>query len=321
MTVITPTPTPTPSILARAEDLPCPVNETQGLPPLCLQMPLTPEATTFRGNSTAAPPPPTTTPPSSPGSGPKGLATVQAGSSPVHVGILTGQPLYTSISSALEKICPAVSQTESMTTCATDPVTIEGISYTKGQTLEDDGELDVKVASSSYNDTGLRDAMIMAAALTANTSAQGSSCWQIPMAQGRLRERELTPWSFWTDPFRIRYRSELEKRQGFVAYAGPFSGQGGQAGGGSGNGGLTLCNAASFAGVQYYNQWWQQHPGSSSWLDASWEFKAGTSGDSTCEWIQDLISALGLIAPEFAVEDIPLAEAIGVLCTEAMDHA
>ena len=104
-------------------------------------------------------------------------ATVQPGSSPVHVGTLTGTALYTSISSALESICPSVAQTTSAITCETGTVTIKHIDYVDpvDGTLAQ-GELDVQVRSSSYNVISLRDAMTQAAALTAQNSPNCSNC-------------------------------------------------------------------------------------------------------------------------------------------------
>lgn len=76
--------------------------------------------------------------------------TFQAGSSPVHVGTLTGTALYTSVSSALEKLCPPVSQTKNPTACETGSVVVHDIEYISDDSLDTDGELVVKVAASSY---------------------------------------------------------------------------------------------------------------------------------------------------------------------------
>ncbi len=117
-------------------------------------------------------------------------ATVQAGSSPVHVSTLTGTALYTSISSALESICPSVTQTTGATTCETGTVTIKHIAYVDpvDGTLAQ-GELGVQVQSSSYNVTSLRDAMIHAAALTAQNSANGSNCYDATYVLPDKRKR------------------------------------------------------------------------------------------------------------------------------------
>ena len=68
---------------------------------------------------------------------------------------------------------------------------------------------------------------------------------------------------------------------------------------------------------------WRPAPelGSTDYIDASWSFGTGPGGNFACEFIQGLVDALGVIAPEFAVQDIELGEAIGVACTAAMDHA
>lgn len=106
------------------------------------------------------------------------IAQVQAGSSPVHVGTLTGSALYTSISSALETLCPPVTQTTTSTTCAETGQVISGISYVLENELATDGELTVRAEASSYNETSLRDAMIHSAALTAQqASTAASNCY------------------------------------------------------------------------------------------------------------------------------------------------
>ena len=235
----------------------------------------------------------------------KAQATVQAGSSPVHVGTLTGEALYASISSALDQLCPSVTQTESMTSCSTDSVTIGDIDYVDGGSLAQDGELVVKVDSSAYNDTNLRNAMINSAALTANNSAQGSRCYSQSYTVEELRKREISSQSFWADPLGNIYRG-LQKRDH------PYPVQESQ----------TFCNAASFAGVQYYNQFWRlaPNPGSSDYIDAEWSFQAGPGGDFDCEFLSGLIDALGIIEPEFMVADIELGKAIDAVCTLAMEH-
>ncbi|KAL8700354.1 MAG: hypothetical protein Q9201_005493 [Fulgogasparrea decipioides] len=116
-------------------------------------------------------------------------ASVQAGSSPVHVGTLTGDALSTSIASALDKICPSVTL-NSATACDTGSVTIHDIDY-KGDedTLNHYGTLEVKVEASSYNESAIRKAMIDAAALTAMHSAVGSNCYddKPPIREGKLK--------------------------------------------------------------------------------------------------------------------------------------
>ncbi|KIX06948.1 uncharacterized protein Z518_04924 [Rhinocladiella mackenziei CBS 650.93] len=100
--------------------------------------------------------------------------TVQAGSSPVHVGTLTGTALHTSVSSALEKLCPSVTQAMSSTACETGSVTIPNTDFVSDESLDSDGELVIKAAASSYNSTALRDAMIKSAQ---KGSKQPSSCY------------------------------------------------------------------------------------------------------------------------------------------------
>ncbi|KAK7724878.1 hypothetical protein SLS57_004149 [Botryosphaeria dothidea] len=124
--------------------------------------------------------------------------TVEAGSSPVHVGTLTGTALYTSVSHALESLCPEATQTISMTACATGAVKIDNVPYVDGGLLARTGELVVRVASSQYNATSLRNAMIRSAALTAQQAAAGKNCYNQTYEVAPLRRRgeeSVAPWS------------------------------------------------------------------------------------------------------------------------------
>lgn len=112
---------------------------------------------------------------------PTGAVTLEAGSSSVHVGTLTGDALYTGVSNALEKICPTPSASgtrSSFTSCSTDSATIGGIAYIDADSLNDGGELIVSVESSKYNETSIRDALIKTAAAAAQNAAVGKNCYQ-----------------------------------------------------------------------------------------------------------------------------------------------
>ncbi|KAI1774984.1 hypothetical protein F4818DRAFT_441806 [Hypoxylon cercidicola] len=79
-----------------------------------------------------------------------GKVTIEAGTSSVHVGTLTGSALYTSVSSALDKICPTPTSS-GFTSCKTDPVSIGKIPYVSLDFLSRDSKLQVSVESSKYN--------------------------------------------------------------------------------------------------------------------------------------------------------------------------
>ena len=87
-----------------------------------------------------------------------GQVSVTAASSYLHVGQITSSVLYTSVSNALETICPTVSQTKSATNC--DPsaaVKIEGIDWKDGdEELRNDGYVEIQVELSQYNLTSMR---------------------------------------------------------------------------------------------------------------------------------------------------------------------
>ncbi|KAI9759840.1 MAG: hypothetical protein M4579_002047 [Chaenotheca gracillima] len=231
-------------------------------------------------------------------------ATVQAGSSPVHVGTLTGEALYTSVSSALEKICPPVTQTTSKTACSTDTVAIPDIDYVEGGFLATDGELVVQVDSSAYNVTSLRSAMIHSAALSAKNSAQGKNCYDQSYEVESLKKRDTSSLG--------RFRDWTASKIGLVERDHPYPQQEHQ----------TMCNVAEFAGVQYYSQFWRlaPEPGATDYIDARWSFHTGPGGDFACDFLEALADALVVVAPEFAVGEVELGEAVGTVCRDSMNE-
>lgn len=104
------------------------------------------------------------------------VATVSVGSSPVNVGTLTGTALYSSVSNALESLCPEVTQTTALTQCS-GAATIPDIAYPADDDLQTDGELQVVIGLSGYNSTQLRDALISSLAASAQQAATGSNCY------------------------------------------------------------------------------------------------------------------------------------------------
>lgn len=204
-------------------------------------------------------------------------ATVQVGKKQQNVGTLNGTALYTSISSALNKICPTA--TGNWASCSTTTVAIKPIVYIAEDTTRgEDGELVVSVQSSSYNDTKLRDAMIRSAALTAQTSANSTNCYETK----------------YTECFEGGKGGECVEEK------------------------MTLCNAAGFAGVQYYDG---APVSATMWLDALWEFGVYSGGAFDCEVIIETLDTLLVeVAPEFAVEDIALGEDLQAACQDVMEH-
>ncbi|KAI9716050.1 MAG: hypothetical protein M1828_000517 [Chrysothrix sp. TS-e1954] len=108
---------------------------------------------------------------------------------------MSADAAFTSISSALESVCPPPSG--SVTAC-TAAATITGVSYThnetaiegsglggetplhaqNSETIETDGELILDVLTSNYTTKAIRDGLILMAAKTFAGSASGKSCSQ-----------------------------------------------------------------------------------------------------------------------------------------------
>lgn len=237
----------------------------------------------------------------------KAQATVQAGSSPVHVGTLTGAALSTSVSKALAKLCPTPSKAGAATACSTHTFSIGGIDYLDDGFLEHDGKFDVKVEASSYNETNLRNAMIDSAALTAMQATQSkSNCYKTKYNEidevGKMRTRR-SAMSDYLPGFAKRALG-IRDHPHTIPTDGPM-----------------FCNTVGFAGVQYYNRYWrlQENPGATNWIDASWSFHRGPGGDFLCDFLEGLADALIAVAPEFTVGDIELGEEIYAGCDAVMD--
>ncbi len=223
-------------------------------------------------------------------------ATVQAGSSPVHVGTLTDKALSTAISSALDKACPSVTQ-NSVTACQTGGVTINKIDYKDfSNVLKHDGTIEVKVEASSYNSSAIRKAMIDSAALTAMHGATGKNCYQdsLYIENGKFK-RTYDAFRDSLDSFLPR---SLHRRDGGPAQPIPEQ--------------VTWCNTVSFAGVQYFGEFARLAStlGATDYLDAHWDFHVSSGDTFDCAFLGELIDAFAVVAPEFAEADIALGETI-----------
>ncbi|KAK6084839.1 hypothetical protein SCUP234_03022 [Seiridium cupressi] len=222
-----------------------------------------------------------------------GAVTIEAGTSSVHVGTLTGTALYTSVSSALEKICPSPTGS-SFTSCKTDTVSIEEIPFVEMDYLSNKGELQVSVESSTYNISSIRDALIKAAAAAAQQAATGKNCYEQKYLVSSLGARS---WLGSLVPSFMR-RSDIQPPEEEKA---------------------TWCNTVGFSGPQYYNPWWrlQSQPGASDYMDVHFQFHEAGGGDFDCAILEVAAGALAFLGPEFAIGDIGIEEAIGIACEAA----
>ncbi|KAF4624529.1 hypothetical protein G7Y89_g13641 [Cudoniella acicularis] len=235
------------------------------------------------------------------------VATVTVGSAPVHVGTLTGAVLYTSVSNALESLCPPVTQTTTSTQCSvTGHADIGGIKYVDSSESLDTGSLVVKVPTSGYNVTSLRDAMIASIALFIQTSTTGSNCFNVRYTVEELKRRDgLLGWV--DEALRVP-RSLLDFGGHEVLnprdHPHPTKEQ------------MTMCNGAYFHTANYYDPFWRTapQPGPSDSINALFTFEASNSDQFLCEFLNMMVDGLTLLAPEFAVEDVELEEGINALC-------
>ncbi|KAF8856533.1 hypothetical protein BDZ45DRAFT_675398 [Acephala macrosclerotiorum] len=124
-----------------------------------------------------------TAPPSKPS------VSVTVGLNKILVGTLTSTELYTSISNALETLCPSVTSGSTVTVGA-GTQTISNIFYVK-ETPVHDGELLVSMDTGVYSDAGIRSAMIQAVAQSFMSSATGSNCFNTTWEN---REHGQTPY-------------------------------------------------------------------------------------------------------------------------------
>ncbi|KAI1077766.1 hypothetical protein F5B20DRAFT_550310 [Whalleya microplaca] len=219
-----------------------------------------------------------------------GKVTIEAGTSSVHVGTLTGSALYTSVSSALDKICPTPTKS-GFTSCKTDTVSIGKIPYVSMDYLSRDGELQVSVESSKYNVTSIRNGLIKAAAAAAQQAATGKNCYEQKYEVGLLTHKRS--WTSWLPEF--MRRGDIQPPQQEKA---------------------TWCNTVGFSGPHYYNPYWmlQSEPGATDYMDVHFQFHEKSGGDFDCAILEAAAGALAFLGPEFAIGDIGIEEGIGILC-------
>lgn len=161
----------------------------------------------------------------------------------------------------------------------------------------DYGTLGIQVEASQYNVTSLRDAMINSAALAIQQSATGSNCYDMKYVRDDLNKRSQTSWMGSIFGLESRDHASISDHT------------------------MNVCNAMGFVGINYFTPYWRlaAEPGATDFLDVRYNFNP-IGGDFLCDFIQDLIDGLAVVAPEFAVEDIELGEAIDAVCTSALSH-
>lgn len=188
-----------------------------------------------------------------------------------------------------------------MTRCSEEAIKVGMIPYKNpGDGLLDHGDLKIRVQASQYNATSLRDAMIQSAAITAMQSATGSNCYIEEYDVEGPVKRSLS--STIGRRFGLNIRDHVSQTQEQ----------------------MSMCKAVSFAGVHYLPEFWRQSTDPEStnmYIDAAWEFQTPRDSTIACDFIAEAMDMLAALAPEFAVADVELAEAIDIACTLAMEKA
>ncbi len=221
----------------------------------------------------------------------KGAMTIELGSSAVNVGTLTSDALFTSISSALTKLCPT-----SGPSCKEGTVEIDGIAYAEksvGETeLNEDGKLLVVVHSSLYQTQSVRDSLIKSSAASVRSSATGKNCADLDYTHYKNKR--------WWDPI-----STFAKRQ---IFGGDWRPQ---------NEKINLCSGLEFTGAHYYapNVNVENVGSATSYIDAEWTFKKGDKLDLgrelICDFVTDLIDSAAIECPIVGSE---AGAMVGLLC-------
>ncbi|KAE8441020.1 hypothetical protein EG329_006084 [Mollisiaceae sp. DMI_Dod_QoI] len=235
------------------------------------------------------------------------VATLTVGSAPVHVGTLTGAALYTSVSNALESLCPPVTQTTTSTQCSeTGEADIGGIQYIDIDESLNTGSLVVKVPTSGYNITSIRDAMIASISLSIQTSATGSNCFNVTYTVEELKRRDGL-MGLVDEALRVSRNLLGSRDHEYLNLRDrpyPTTKH------------MTMCNGAYFHTANYYDPFWRTapQPGPTDFMNALFTFEASNSDQFLCEFLDMLVDGLTVLAPDFAVEDVELEEGIDALC-------
>ena len=199
----------------------------------------------------------------------------------VNVGSLTADALYTSVSNALESICPTPTGNE-VTSCDNKTFTIQDVDYWNGSGGESDtegplskGELEISAPISKYNSSQLRSALINTTAMTINSSATGPACYQ--------EQTVCSPTRF----------NDCVSGTNF-----------------------TFCNAPELLEVNFWDAKYETTEDPTMFqLITQLKFAQPSGGDFDCDALRNGISlALEILAPEFTILDIEIADAVGLTC-------
>ena len=207
---------------------------------------------------------------------------IQIGTSPVKVGTLTSSALYTSLSSAISKLCvPSTTAKPPPSTTVCDEkakVTIGSIDYIGEGVLHHDGELVVQIDAGSWNDSGLLENIIQSAAQSFMFSATDKNCKDEQYELALFGKRH-----WWKEPL-YHLPFGLAKRGDHPVPTEPMHG--------------TFCAAGHFVSPQYYPSTWRQalSPSPQAYLSVEINFQTDENAKLICAFVEALTEAVQAIA-------------------------
>ncbi|KAL9108818.1 MAG: hypothetical protein Q9227_006475 [Pyrenula ochraceoflavens] len=213
----------------------------------------------------------------------KPKAQIQLGSSPVHVGTLTGDKLSSSVSNALTSLCPKPSKAGAHASCATHTAEIHNIDYVDDDQYFQDGKLEISVDVSSYNDTTLRDTII-------NTIAYS-------VMHGANNTKNCRTQNYLDDQPSGKDGGPTEPKD------------------------VTGCDTVSAAGVQWFDKYWRwaEEPGAQDWISAKFEFRKGAAEQMECKELADMVSVVTMMFRQAKIAGMELQDVVEMACEGEFD--
>ncbi|KAI9685478.1 MAG: hypothetical protein M1820_010790 [Bogoriella megaspora] len=252
--------------------------------------------------------------------------------SSAHVGTLTGEPLYTSISNAITSLCPSPTIEGSTSACSTGEVIIPSIVYVdKGDGVwATDGELVVTTGDSRYYNSSIWEIMVAGIAAVAKTSARNSSCSSVQAHNGLfqgvtadpslLASQALNARSYFTSALGLPSPSApVQIRDNVWSHIDDFDLQERDHPPPTADNPeipLELCTTGGGAGMLWIEGFVGSNPDPhQQFLDVSWEFKQPNDGAFACDTImEELLTIIPFIKNVKPMVKLEGADALKIFC-------